>query len=105
MTMEEAARKPRIGQIVKVLRGREQGKYAVIVRIEDERFVWIADGDKRKFDQPKKKNLLHLALQDHVSSEVANSLMETGRVTNGKLRYALSKFAETMQSDAHEKGE
>ena len=100
--MEDAASKPRLGQIVRVLRGREQDKYAVIVRLSDDRFVWIADGDKRKFDQPKKKNILHLQLLDYVSSEVADSLRETGRVTNGKLRFALAKFLESRQSDAQQ---
>src|SRR5690242_12614271 len=86
---------PAIGTVVKVLRGREQDGYAVIVRLADARFVWIADGDKRKFDQPKKKNLLHLELYEFVSSEVADSIKETGHVTNGKLRYALHKFLES----------
>lgn len=82
-----------MGQIVKVIRGRDAGKYAVIVGILDDRTVWIADGDKRKFDSPKKKNVLHLQLQDEISEVVANSLRDTGRVTNGKLRFALSKYA------------
>lgn len=84
---------PQIGQIVKVLRGKEEDSLAVIIRIEDDRFVWIADGDKRRFDRPKKKNVLHLELQEAVSSEVVNSINETGRVTNAKLRYAIQKFA------------
>ncbi|GAA3411904.1 KOW domain-containing RNA-binding protein [Paenibacillus hodogayensis] len=96
---------PQIGTIVKVLRGREQEKYAVIVQIHDERFVSIADGHKRKFDQPKKKNLLHLELFRYVSSEVADSIMETGRVTNAKLRFALNKFLDSGQAEAQEKGE
>jgi large subunit ribosomal protein L14e len=96
---------PQLGQIVKTLRGRDQGKFAIIVGIEDHRFVWIVDGDKRKFDQPKKKNVLHLQLQKEISSEVMNSLLETGRVTNGKLRYALGKFIEQQQIEAQEKGE
>jgi hypothetical protein len=33
---------------------------------------------------------------DHVSPEVHNSMMETGRVTNGKLRHAVSKFVEEI---------
>jgi large subunit ribosomal protein L14e len=92
--------KPQLGQIVKILRGRDLNKYAVIIAIVDQRFLWIADGDKRKFDQPKKKNLLHLQLQDAISQEVVNSLLETDRVTNGKLRYALNKFVETQQIEA-----
>lgn len=92
--------KPQLGQIVKILRGRDLNKFAIIIAIADQRFIWIADGDKRKFDQPKKKNLLHLQLQAAISHEVVNSLLETGRVTNGKLRYTLDKFAEDQQVEA-----
>jgi large subunit ribosomal protein L14e len=97
---------PQLGQLVRTLRGRDAGKIAVIVGIEDERFVWIADGDKRKFDQPKKKNVLHLELLPRISEEVSNSLRDTGRVTNGKLRYAIAKYVENQRSEeAQEKGE
>jgi ribosomal protein L14E/L6E/L27E len=82
----DEAKKPKLGQIVK------------------ERFVWTADGDKRKFDQPKKKNLSHLELLDEISSEVVESMMENGRVTNGKLRYALNRFGDRPE-DVQEKGE
>lgn len=87
------------GRIVKVLRGRDAGKYAVVIGTADDKFVLIADGDRRKFDQPKKKNILHVQLTSTVSSEVSDSIRETGRVTNGKIRFALSRFsAEEQQS-------
>lgn len=94
-----------LGQIVQIQQGRDKGKYAVIIKLLDHRFVFIADGDKRKFDQPKKKNIIHLELQDEISPEVVNSLQESGRVTNGKLRYVINRFVEQEQADAHEKGE
>jgi ribosomal protein L14E/L6E/L27E len=93
-----------LGQIVKVLRGREEGTYAVVVEIIDQKFVMIADGSNRKFDRPKKKNISHLESQHTISREVASSLLESGRVTNGKLRYAMKQF-EVQQSEAQEKGE
>lgn len=96
------SRLPHPGQFVQVLRGRDIGKYAVIVEVIDSKFVKIADGDKRKFDRAKKKNLLHLRLFDETSSEVADSLRETGRVTNGKLRFALSKFIEKQNEKVQE---
>jgi large subunit ribosomal protein L14e len=89
MTMEA---RPQIGQFVKVLRGKDEESYAVILAIVDDRFVMIADGHKRRFDQPKKKNVLHLELQPAISSEVSGSMQETGRVTNAKLRYAIQKY-------------
>ncbi|MBW7452808.1 hypothetical protein ACFOLF_20270 [Paenibacillus sepulcri] len=85
---------PEIGRIVQILRGKEEGGYAVIIGIVDEKFVLIADGDKRRFDQPKKKNVLHLRMQPVVSHEVTDSMRETGRVTNAKLRFAIQKAAQ-----------
>jgi large subunit ribosomal protein L14e len=96
---------PQLGQIVKVLRGSDSGQYAVIIGLVDSRFVLIADGDKRRFDSPKKKNRLHLQLQQSISSEVVISILETGRVTNGKLRFAIAKFVEGLEAEANEKGE
>lgn len=90
--------RPQIGQFVKVLRGKDEDSYAVVIAIVDDRFVMIVDGDKRRFDRPKKKNVLHLKLQPAISQEVTSSLLETGRVTNAKLRYVIQKFA-------HAKGE
>jgi large subunit ribosomal protein L14e len=83
---------PLPGQIAKILKGRDAGNYCVIVRVVDGRFVEVADGDKRKFDRAKKKNLNHLELQRYISVEVKNSIEETGKVTNGKLRFAIAKF-------------
>jgi len=90
--------RPQIGQFVKVLRGKDEDSYAVIIEIIDDKFVLIADGNKRRFDQPKRKNVLHLTLQPAFSHEVITSLQETGRVTNAKLRYVIQKYA-------HAKGE
>jgi large subunit ribosomal protein L14e len=83
---------PQVGQLVKILKGKDAGEVAVVINVVDSRFVYIADGDKRKFDGPKKKNTLHLELLPVVSSEVVNSLEESGRVTNGKLRFAVMNF-------------
>ncbi|WML50275.1 KOW domain-containing RNA-binding protein [Neobacillus sp. PS3-34] len=95
---------PKLGQFVLVSRGRDAGQYAIIVRLIDERFVFLADGVKRKFDQPKKKNIQHLRLFDQVSPEVHNSIIETGRVTNGKIRFALTIFLNKRLSEK-EKGD
>ncbi|WP_379136911.1 KOW motif-containing protein [Paenibacillus sp. sgz500958] len=96
---------PQVGQLVKILRGKDAGEVAVVIEVIDSRFVHIADGDKRKFDGPKKKSILHLELSPIVSSEVVDSLVECGRVTNGKLRYAVMKFLKSESKSAVEKGD
>lgn len=96
---------PQIGQIVRILKGKDAGGIGVIVEVLDDKFVRIADGGKRKFDQAKRKNIQHLECTDWISSEVVNSLNESGRVTNGKLRYSVSKFKESNLTNAEEKGD
>ncbi|MFD2925213.1 KOW domain-containing RNA-binding protein [Halobacillus naozhouensis] len=97
--MNESESSPRIGQVVRIVQGREAGQYAVIINILDGRFLLLADGEKRKYDRPKKKNLQHVELMDFISPEVQNSLLETGRVTNGKLRFAVSKYVNEEVTD------
>lgn len=94
-----------IGQIVRVLKGKDAGSFYVIVQIIDDKFVMIVDGAKRKFDQPKRKNIQHLELQPMISSEVVHSLQESGRVTNAKLRYAVNAYVESANINAEKKGD
>ncbi|MFT8872706.1 MAG: KOW domain-containing RNA-binding protein [Sporolactobacillus sp.] len=94
--MDSDQAQPVPGQLVQVIKGKETGSYFVIVRLLDHRFVEIADGDRRKFDNAKKKNIIHLKLQANVSLEVQKSLVETGRVTNGKLRFAVAHFLDGL---------
>ena len=93
------------GDIVKNRRGKDEGSLTVVIALEDERFALVADGDKRRFERPKRKNVLHLEPLGMNSAEVASSLLETGRVTNGKLRFAIADAMRRLEADAEEKGE
>ncbi len=97
--LSETESSPRIGQLVRIMQGREIDQYMIVIDIVDDRFVLLADGEKRKYDRPKKKNVQHIRFFDYISPEVQNSLLETGRVTNGKLRFALSKFMNEEVTD------
>ena len=90
---------PQLGQIVKIIKGREKGQYAVVIKHINDRFVLLADGDKRKYDRPKKKNVIHFEETPYISSEVRKSLLETNRVSNGKLRFAVAKYASEVVTD------
>ncbi|TCS94164.1 KOW domain-containing RNA-binding protein [Hazenella coriacea] len=102
--MTEVDSRPQLGQIVRVLRGREAGCYAIVIGFEKPHFVWLADGDQRKFDRPKKKNVKHIQLTNQVVEEVANVINELGRVNNAKLRYALNQYL-LQHNQSEQKGE
>ena len=97
--LSEADLIPQLGQVVRITQGRETGQYAVVIKVLDDRFVMLADGDKRKYDRPKKKNLHHFEMVDYISKEIQSSLLETGRVTNGKLRFTIAKFVNEVVTD------
>jgi large subunit ribosomal protein L14e len=100
-------RKPGIGQIVQITKGREAGQYAIVIGYTGDRFVLLADGDKRKKDQPKKKNIIHVRPVDAIAPEVIDSIRETGRVSNAKLRFCIRRFLTQLAQvdDMTEKGE
>ncbi|MBN2980478.1 MULTISPECIES: KOW domain-containing RNA-binding protein [Cohnella] len=93
------------GDIVRSRRGKDEGQLLVIIGLESERIALVADGDLRRFDRPKRKNVLHLEPIGIASDEVASSLRETGRVTNGKLRFAIVSAKRQLEAHAEEKGE
>ncbi|THF79168.1 KOW domain-containing RNA-binding protein [Cohnella fermenti] len=93
------------GDIVRIRRGKDEGEWSVVIALEDERFALVADGDRRRFDRPKRKNVLHLEPIGAASEEVLRSLQETGRVTNGKLRFAIANARRSIEAHAEEKGE
>lgn len=49
------------GQIVKSLAGHDKDSIYMIVRSEGS-FIWVADGKRRKLDNPKRKNTAHVQL-------------------------------------------
>jgi large subunit ribosomal protein L14e len=98
MDVTDAERRPQPGQIVRVLRGREAGRYAIVISVEEPHFVHLADGDKRKFGRSKRKNVKHIQPTKHIAREVAEDLERDGRVTNAKLRYALNQYLLKQES-------
>jgi ribosomal protein L14E/L6E/L27E len=93
------------GDIVRIRRGKDEGEWSVVIALEDERIALVADGDNRRFDRPKRKNVLHLEPIGVASEEVVRSLLETGRVTNAKLRFAIASARRRIEAHAEEKGE
>lgn len=95
-----------VGEIVEIIMGRDKGNHAVIVKVVNDRTVLIADGNKRKYDNPKKKNVRHIRSTEYISKEVLDYLKENNRISNAKLRYILHNFISNhLNKDIEERGE
>ncbi len=74
-----------VGAVVKAKAGRDKEGFFVVVKSED-KWVFIADGKRRKVESPKKKNPIHLT--------VTNTVLSHSMDTNRNIRKALRDFRE-----------
>jgi ribosomal protein L14E/L6E/L27E len=71
------------GSIVRAKAGRDKGGFFVVIGVQGG-YALIADGKRRRLEQPKKKNLLHLA--------PTNTVYEGSIKTNPQIKRILYPF-------------
>ncbi|MCD8390735.1 MAG: KOW domain-containing RNA-binding protein [Firmicutes bacterium] len=79
-----------VGSVVRSKAGRDKGDLFIVLAV-DGNYVYMANGDLRKVDKPKKKKIKHLQCSQTVSEFIANKLRTAGKVTNSELRKALAQ--------------
>lgn len=82
-----------IGSVVRSKAGRDKGGLFIVLSREGE-YAYLANGDLRKVDTPKKKKLKHLQPSGKVSEFIQNKLKTVGKVTNSEVRKALADIGE-----------
>jgi len=82
------------GSVVVSKAGRDSGKYFVVVGIEDENYVYLADGSLRRLAKPKKKKTKHIAQTPHMLENIGNKLIEGKKVFDAEIRSALKNLTE-----------
>lgn len=71
-----------LGRVVISKSGRDMGKPFVIIGIINERYLIICDGDLRKVEHPKKKNIRHLSFTSMQAHEVLEYLRKGEKPPN-----------------------
>ena len=77
------------GQIVISKAGHDSERFFIVVKIS-EGYAFLSDGKKRKLENPKKKNLKHIAKTNTIAEIPA---------TDKQLRKLLGKFSRVIQED------
>jgi ribosomal protein L14E/L6E/L27E len=80
-----------VGSVVRSKAGRDKGDLFIVLAREGE-YAYLANGDLRKVDTPKKKKLKHLQGSDKISEFIKNKLETVGKVTNSEVRKALAEI-------------
>ncbi|MGE5328556.1 MAG: hypothetical protein ACM3KR_03505 [Deltaproteobacteria bacterium] len=83
-----------LGQIVLSKCGRDKKKYFFVVQIdESEEYVFIANGDSRRIERPKKKKVKHL-VPLYIDETVKGKVLIGSKITNSDLKKHLKKYFE-----------
>ncbi|MDD4262360.1 MAG: KOW domain-containing RNA-binding protein [Syntrophaceticus schinkii] len=89
----------KLGQLVCSKRGRDRGKYYLVLEIRDNTFVYLVDGEKRRMDNPKQKNIKHLKLYPAVAGDLVQQ-WETGQNPgNSEVRRVIARFKQHFLLD------
>lgn len=79
-----------VGRIVVSKAGRDAGRRFIVVKVIDDLYVVVSDGDLRRVEKPKRKKIKHLVITDEVAEGLAEKLKSSGRITNAEVRKALA---------------
>lgn len=80
-----------LARIVRSKAGRDKGKYFIILE-SDGSYSFIANGNLRKSDAPKKKKNRHLQGGFGFSELILDKIKNGGKVTDAELRKELESF-------------
>jgi len=86
------------GSLVVSRAGRDKGKLFAVVRLEGE-FAYLADGDLRKLEKPKRKKRRHLAGTCGALGPLAQRLAAGDPVYDAELRKALKEIRGVSPED------
>ena len=74
--------------------GRDRKRYLLIVKVIDSEYVYVADGDIRRIENPKKKKLKHLRLTPKTDAALQEKLLKGMIVTDSDIRKAIAVLTE-----------
>jgi large subunit ribosomal protein L14e len=87
-----------VGRVVVSIMGHDRGRRFLVVGVADDRFVLIADGDTRKLQHPKKKQLKHLRAEPILAEELIPAIKAGAQTADSAIRKALKATAPEAQT-------
>lgn len=89
-------KKPEVGMLCVSTQGRDRGRVYVVCALAEEGFALVADGDVRRLNAPKRKNIKHLMLLPHGAAEYGADL-SAGNVGDCMLAYAVRQYVHSQK--------
>ncbi|MDD2620271.1 MAG: KOW domain-containing RNA-binding protein [Syntrophomonadaceae bacterium] len=85
----------RIGKIVYSKTGRDKGRMLIVVEVVNERQVLVADGEWRKIENPKMKNVKHLQWTKNKAEDIISCRRQGKIPDNHIIRKSIKMIQDT----------
>lgn len=83
---------PAVGGICQSTRGRDKDRFYIISEINADGTVCVVDGNFKKLETPKKKNVKHLRLLPEKAESIGLKLCEGKQVYDSEVYSALKSY-------------
>ena len=84
--------------IVKSIAGRDAGSLFFVLATEGD-FLLLADGRRRRVENPKRKRRKHVELVQEGCGPAADKIRSSEKITNSELRKALAAYSGSGNQD------
>lgn len=81
-----------VGCLVSSTKGRDKGRFYLVVGCDGLPRVHVADGEGRKVENPKQKNIKHLHVYEAVAGAISNKAANGERITDLDVRQELKSL-------------
>ncbi len=85
-----------VGQLAVSKRGRDRGVSYLVLEIIDDAFIYLVNGDRRRIENPKRKNVKHLQFYPAVAEHLAQQWEAGQQVGNVEVRKVIAGFMQTV---------
>jgi ribosomal protein L14E/L6E/L27E len=85
-----------IGQIVCSTQGRDEGAYYIVLTV-DSNFCFVADGEYKKINAPKKKNIAHLRATPVIITEIAQKIGNKTKINDQMIYHSLYEYKKRLK--------
>ncbi|MDD3314117.1 MAG: KOW domain-containing RNA-binding protein [Syntrophaceticus sp.] len=85
-----------LGQLVCSKQGRDRGKYYLVIEMINDNFVYLVDGEKRRMDNPKQKNIKHLMVYPAVACDIVQKWEAGKNPGNNEVCRVITQFKQAL---------
>ena len=89
----------KVGSVVQSKAGRDKSKIFMVVKVQNEDYVLIADGEIKKLSKPKLKKIKHLKATGDNLDSIAAKLLVDSKVFDAELKSALKKLIKAEDTE------